>query len=165
MAADERLWLSRSWTTRERRAGEPADAYVFVTPAQFMERVEAGGFLEWAEFLGNQYGTPVPDPPAGCDVLLEIDLQGASQVLERCPGAVLVLLVPPSQEAQAERLRLRGDRPEQIARRLAVGREEERQGRAMADHVVVNDDIDQAVAEIQAIIEEHRQAAGQIGRD
>ncbi len=146
------LWLSRSWTTRARRPGEAEDAYVWVTPEQFRQRVADGGFFEWAEYLGNLYGTPVPDPPAGSDVLLEIDVQGAEQVLARCPGAVVVLLLPPSPELQRARLVARGDPAEHVDRRIAKGREEVARGRTLARHVVVNADLRQAVEELAGIV-------------
>ena len=116
------------------------------------------GFFEWAEFLGNLYGTPVPDPPAGCDVLLEIDLQGARQVRERQEDAVLILLRVPSVEVQTARLRARGDDEAHIQQRLAAGAEEERQGRLIADAVVVNDDLVQATAEVAGIVDRYRSA-------
>ncbi len=121
-----------------RRPGEPDDAYVFVDRATFEARIGAGGFFEWAEFLGNLYGTPVPDPGPGRDVLLEIDLQGAQQVRRLRPDATLILLLPPSPEAQEERLRARGDDEAHVAQRLQAGPDEEREGRAIADAVVVN---------------------------
>lgn len=150
------LWLSRSWTTRPRRQGEAEDAYVFVDRRAFDERLAAGGFLEWADVFDHRYGTPWPDPPAGSDVLLEIDVQGAAQVKARDPAAVIVFVVPPSREAQEARLRGRGDREDLIARRLAAAPQEEEAGRALADHVVVNDDLPRAVEDVAAILESHR---------
>ena len=156
VARDPSLWLSRSWTTRARRPGEREDAYVFVDRSEFEAQVEAGGFFEWAEFLGNLYGTPLPDPPEGCDVLLEIDLQGAQQVRRLCPSARLILLKPPSARAQEERLRSRGDDESRIAERVRAGAEEERQGMGIADAVVVNDEVARATDEVAGIVDRYR---------
>ncbi|HVL93760.1 MAG TPA: hypothetical protein VM264_10510 [Acidimicrobiales bacterium] len=152
------LWLSRSWTTRPRRPGEPADAYTFVDRESFLAAVEAGGFLEWTELPANHhlYGTPWPDPPPGTDVVLEIDLDGARQVLDRHPEAVLVLVVAPSPDALAARMRARGDDEAAIAARLALAVEEERTGRGLARHVVVNDDLARATEEVAGILAAHR---------
>lgn len=152
------MWLSRSWTTRPRRAGEAESAYTFVDPEVFDAAVAAGQFLEWAEFLGHRYGTPVPSPPPGCDVLLEIDLQGARQVLDRHPDALLVLLVPPGEQVQADRLRGRGESDKVVAERLEKGRQEEREGRALTPYVVVNDNLERAVSEVAGILEDRRGA-------
>lgn len=150
------LWLSRSWTTRPRRPGEAQDAYVFVDQATFAAKVEAGGFLEWAAFLGHLYGTPFPDPPAGLDVVLEIDVQGARQVLAQRPDAVVILVVAPSEADQAARLRARGDDEAHVAARLEMGRREEGEARALAAHVVVNDDLERAAAELAGIVGSYR---------
>jgi guanylate kinase len=158
VADDRSLWLSRSWTTRARRDGERDDAYVFVDRPMFEEQIRKGGFFEWAEFLGNLYGTPVPDPPAGRDILLEIDLQGAQQVRRLRPDARLILLLPPSADAQEERLRARGDDEAHIAKRLEAGAAEQRQGRAIADAVVVNHDVAQATADVAGIVGGYRSA-------
>ncbi len=150
------LWLSRSWTTRPRRAGEPADAYRFVDADAFEARASAGGFLESATVFDHRYGTPWPDPPPGADVLLEIDVQGAAQVKARFPDAVVILVRAPSPEAQEARLRGRGDDEEVITRRLGQAAAEEKAAAAFADHVVVNDDLGRAVEEAAAILEAHR---------
>jgi guanylate kinase len=112
--------------------------------------------LEWAEFLGHLYGTPLPDAPPGRDVVLEIDLQGARQVVARHPDALLVLLVPPSPEIQRQRLRQRGDDPAEVDRRIALGAQEMRLGRELTPFVVVNDEVDRAVSQVADILNLHR---------
>ena len=154
------LWLSRSWTTRPRRPSDAPDAYRFVDRATFEEHVADGGFVEWAEVFGNLYGTPVPEPPAGHDVLLEIDVQGAEQVRACTPDAVVILLLAPSRAAQEERLRGRGEDDATVARRLAEAEREEAKGRELADHVVVNDELTRATEEVAAIVEAHRTQVG-----
>jgi guanylate kinase len=156
---DPRLWLSRSWTTRPRRPGEPEDAYTFVDRATFDARAAAGGFLEHAEFLGEHYGTPVPDDlPEGKDLLLEIDVQGAAQVKQRAPDALLILLVAPTRAAQEERLRGRGDPPDAVERRLAKGDEEVQLARQLGAVEIVNDDLDRTVEDVQQVIDARRRA-------
>jgi guanylate kinase len=151
------LWLSRSWTTRPRRPGEPDDAYAFVTRRAFEERIEDGGFVEWTEFpgTGHLYGTPSVDDLDGRDVILEIELDGYQQIKRLYPEALLILIVAPSPEVQAERLRRRGDDEASVQRRLAVGVEEEQLGRRIADYVVVNDDVDKAADQVAGILEKH----------
>ena len=154
------LWLSRSWTTRARRPGETADAYVFVDRAAFVGRIDAGGFVEWTEFLGELYGTPTFDHASeDRDVLLEIELDGAQQVKRRHPEALLVLVVAPGRAAQEARLRARGDDEGSVRRRVTVGEAEERLGRQIADHVIVNDDVDRAARQLAGIIRGHRAGA------
>jgi guanylate kinase len=156
---DPGLWLSRSWTTREQRQGERDDAYVFTTPDKFEARVADGGFLEWTEFLGNYYGTPVPDPDGasdGRDVVLEIEVDGAQQVKRQFPEAVLIFVLPPSRIEQERRLRERGDPGDKVLARLKKAELEEPIGRSLADHVVVNDDLEQTIGEMMTIIEAER---------
>lgn len=157
------LWVSRSWTTRPPRPDEAPGSYTFVDRPTFLARVEDGGFLEWAELPANHelYGTPWPDAPPGADIVLEIDVQGAAQVRHRHPDAVTILVVAPTALAQAERLRARGDDEKAVASRMALGREEERLGRDLAEHVIVNDDLDRAVEEVAGILRGYRLSPGE----
>jgi guanylate kinase len=88
--------------------------------------------------------------------VLVIEVQGARQILERVEGAVMILIVPPSRQHQRERLQARGDGPEQTAARLAQAEMEEEEGRRLAHHVVVNDDLGRAVDEVAGILDSHR---------
>jgi guanylate kinase len=149
---DPQLWLSRSWTTRHQRDGESDEAYVFVQRSEFESRIADGGFLEWTEFLGNLYGSPMPNVGDGRDIVLEIELNGAQQVKKTHPDAILVFVRPPSREEQQRRLQGRGDPEHHVIERLKKAEDEEREGAKIADMVVVNDDLDRAVGEIEGII-------------
>lgn len=156
---DPNLWLSRSWTTRHQRPGEPDTAYVFSTHRDFEDRIAHGGFLEWTKFLDNYYGTPTPDAADGRDVVLEIEVDGAGQVKKLRNDAILIFVLPPSRDEQQRRLRGRGDPEELVDKRLRKALDEEPVGLAMADHVVVNDNLDRTVDEMLAIIAQHRRSA------
>ena len=144
----------------QRRPGERDDAYVFVDRAAFEERIRTGGFFEWAEFLGNLYGTPVPGSTGRVMTSCSRSTsKGPSRCVELRPDATLILLLPPSAEAQEQRLRARGDDESHIAKRLAAGTVEEQEGRAIADAVVVNGDVPQATADVAGIVERYRSAS------
>jgi guanylate kinase len=153
---DPRLWLSRSWTTRAQRPGEPDSAYVFTTRDEFERHIAEGGFLEWTEFLGNYYGTPLPEPTEGADVVLEIEVDGARQVKAIHPDALLLFVLPPTRTEQERRLRGRGDDSDTVVSRLRKAEDEEPVGIALADHVVVNDDLDATVEQMLKLINQAR---------
>ncbi|WP_051063154.1 guanylate kinase [Ilumatobacter nonamiensis] len=154
---DPRLWLSRSWTTRDRRPSESEDAYVFTTPEEFEQRISDGRFLEWTEFLGNYYGTPTPEAGDDRDLVLEIEVDGAQQVKRIAPDTMLIFVLPPSRAEQERRLRGRGDLDHKVLARLKKAEEEEPIGRELADHLVVNDDLESTIDEMLAIIDDARQ--------
>lgn len=156
---DPRLWLSRSWTTRDRRPSETDEAYVFVSTEEFESRIAAGGFLEWTEFLGNYYGTPTPDPGDDRDLVLEIEVDGAQQVKRVHPDAMLIFVLPPSRDEQERRLRKRGDPGDKVLARLKKAEHEEPVGKSLADHVVVNDELERTITEMLAILDDARSQA------
>jgi guanylate kinase len=153
---DPTLWLSRSWTTRDRRPGEAEDAYVFATREAFEKRVADGGFLEWVEFLDYLQGSPLPEPPEGCDVLFEIDVNGAAQIRERFPDAHLIFVDAPSRDEQAARLRKRGDTEERVAQRLAKADAEASRADELDAVVVINHEVDDTVDAIESLIATRR---------
>ena len=149
--------LSISYTTRAPRSGE-ADGreYHFVEVATFLDMVERGEFLEWAEVHGNYYGTSkkwIADQlAAGHDVLLEIDWQGAQQVRTIFPKAIGVFILPPSMEELTRRLTGRGtDSADVIARRLAAAQAEMRHVGEF-DYVIINDSLEQALDDLRAVV-------------
>jgi guanylate kinase len=151
------LQVSVSATTRQPRAGEiNAQHYYFLNKDQFSEMVEKGELLEWAEFAGNCYGTPkAPIEQAiarGQQVILEIELQGARQVRQNFPEAKQIFVMPPSAGSLEKRIRQRGqDSEAAIAKRLAQAQVE----LAAADEFdfkIVNDDLEAAIAELEAAI-------------
>lgn len=151
------LDVSVSATTRAPRPGERDGVdYHFLDDADFRARVAAGAFLEWAEFNGRCYGTLRAPVEAACargrTVLLEIEIQGARQVRERRPDAVLVFVAPPSRDDLVARLHQRGDDPDSVARRLDIA-EAELPYAAEFDHVVVNDDLTRCVDELERILD------------
>lgn len=156
MAKSDDLWLSRSWTTRDPRPGESPDAYNFVTRQQFLAHVENDGFLEWVEFLDYLQGTPVPTPPDGHAVILEIDVQGAAQIKAMNPAAVLVFIDTPSVDEQERRLRARGDSDERVAMRLEKAVAEREAAAELGSTTLINDDLDSTVEELAALIASHR---------
>ncbi len=146
-----------SATTRAPRPGEvDGVAYFFTTREAFEAEIARDGFIEYADVHGNYYGTPLAPIrehlDAGCDVVLEIDVQGAFQVREKLPEARLVFIAPPSAEELERRLRGRGtDSPESIATRLENARAEMDAARDY-DVVVVNDDLERATEELLSVL-------------
>lgn len=151
------LELSVSATTRKPRPGEHHGTdYWFLERDEFDRKVGEGGFVEWAEYSGNRYGTLRSElelrVAAGRPVLLEIEVQGARQVRETMPEALQIFIAPPSAETLRTRLIGRGtDDPSQIERRLAVA-EEELSAQSEFGHVVVNDRLEDAIDELTALV-------------
>ena len=153
------LELSVSATTREPRPGEiDGRDYHFLSPEEFERRAEAGEFLEHATYSGKRYGTLRSQVERrlreGRSVVLEIEVQGARQVRTAMSEAVLIFIAPPDPEALRERLEGRGtDPPEAIERRLRTA-ELELEAQQEFPHVVVNDDVQKAAAELEALVRE-----------
>lgn len=147
------FWVSVSATTRKPRSNEiDGRDYFFVTDEEFTRMVNAGEFLEWAEFAGNRYGTPLEKVEhallLGRNVLLEIEIAGAKQVKAHLPQSVLVFLEPPTWEELVSRLEGRGtDSPERRAERLELA-QEELAAASFFDVVLVNDQVKSVVGKL-----------------
>ncbi|MBT6843167.1 MAG: guanylate kinase [Candidatus Melainabacteria bacterium] len=153
----EKIKFSISCTTREMRPGEKEGVnYFFKSKQEFEEMIAAGEFLEYAEFVGNLYGTPksfVDDTLAsGNDVFLEIEVQGAIQVMKKCPEALTIFLIPPSLEELERRLRNRGTETEEVLQKRLEKAKEEMKYTGQFKYTVVNDDVDIAVRKLKALI-------------
>ncbi len=151
------LRFSVSYTTRPPRVGErQGEDYHFISPVVFQRMVEKDEFLEWAEVLGNRYGTARDEMKAmtseEVDLLLDIDTQGAKKVIDKVSHTVLIYILPPSLKALRERLVRRGlDSPERIRFRLANAQKDLEEAR-WYHYVIVNDKLDDTVDKLKAIM-------------
>lgn len=153
------LYFSVSMTTRAPRPGEvEGKDYFFVSPEAFQERIDAGEMLEWADIHGGLQRSGTPAGPvrealeAGRPVLAEVDLAGARAIKRLMPEAATVFLAPPSWEVLVERLTGRGTETQDVIERRLLTAREELDAQSEFDTVVVNEDVDQAVATIAAIL-------------
>ncbi len=152
-----RLWLSVSATTRPPRQGErEGEHYFFLSRPAFEAQVAAGGFLEWAEFAGNLYGTPRAPVEehlaAGRPVLLEIELEGARQVRSTFPAGRQLFLRPPSFEELERRIRGRGTDPEEAIQRRLQRARVELEAEGEFDASIVNAELGQALADLEELM-------------
>lgn len=153
--------LSISMTTRAPREGEQdGREYFFVSRESFEETIEKNGLIEYATYCENYYGTPrayvEEQLSAGKDVILEIEIQGALQIKERFPESLLLFITPPNAPELKRRLEGRGtETGEVIAKRLSRAYEES-EGMDAYDYIVINDDLEQCVRELHAMIEAAR---------
>jgi len=151
------LHFSVSFTTRAMRQGEQDGVnYNFVDKACFEGMIERGELLEYTQYAGNYYGTSMKiieeQLEQGVDVLLDIEVDGAAKVRERCPEAVLIFIIPPSFEELSRRLRSRGtDAEEVVQKRLSIAREEYK-SISIYDYLVVNEKVTTATREIISIL-------------
>jgi len=157
LKTSDNLAYSVSCTTRQPRPGEVDGVnYYFLPRGEFERMIKADEFLEWAEVYGNYYGTPLTKIrerlSAGQDILLEIDTQGALQVMERFPDGIYIFLLPPSLSELKRRIEGRGtETPDSLNRRLSAAVSEIKIGRRYK-YAVVNDTVEQAVRDVKAII-------------
>lgn len=153
--------LSVSATTRSPREGETDGVnYFFKTIDEFKKMIADNDFLEYAEFCGNFYGTPLPYVrqmlDEGKNVILEIEVKGAFQVKRSLPEAVLVFLAPPSLGELENRLRGRGTEAEEVIQRRMKRAAEEMELFAEYDYIVVNTEVEKAVSDIRSIVTAER---------
>ena len=153
--------VSISATTREKREGEvDGSSYYFVSKEKFHEMVEQGEFLEYAEYIGEYYGTPVKPIhehiSAGRDCILNIEVQGAKQVMAVMPDAVTIFISPPDMKELERRLRIRGaDSEDKLIARLERARVELEE-KIYYEYTVINDNLKRAAKEVISIIDTTR---------
>ena len=154
---DKEIWLSVSSTTRNPRMGEKnGENYYFISDEKFKDMIDKKEFLEWAQFAGNYYGTPLSTVnekiEKGFIVLLEIEVEGAKQIKEKFPEALSIFLLPPSKAELEKRIRNRGtEKEESIDRRLRRA-DYEIESSDEFDYVLTNYDVVETVKEVSKII-------------
>ena len=161
LASDSGLRFSVSYTTRQRRESEiPGESYIYISAAEFKERIERDEFLEYAEVFGHYYGTSrkVLDQARreGKDLILDIDVQGARQLKRRIPEAVTIFILAPSRDILEQRLRTRSEDSEQVIQRRLKDAAEEIRNYTQYDYVLVNHQVEESVATLAAIVKAER---------
>lgn len=151
------LAYSVSMTTRPARPGEvDGVSYFFVDKERFKQAIKNGELLEHARFVDNDYGTPKAYVEKmlqeGKNVILEIEIRGAEQVLKKCPDALSIYIVPPSMEELERRIRQRDSEDEETIMKRIAKAKREMENIGMYEHVVCNDNLDQAVEQVRQII-------------
>lgn len=151
--------LSISMTTRRPRQGEvEGREYFFATREQFEEKIAQDGFIEYASYCGNYYGTPrayvESQLAAGKDVILEIEIQGAMKIKEKYPDALLLFVMPPSAKALYSRLTGRGTETEEVIQKRLSRAAEESVGIEGYDYVMINDDLEQCVRQLHQLLQD-----------
>ena len=149
--------LSISATTRQMRVGEKdGESYFFLTKEEFEKRIEKNDFLEYANYVGNYYGTPksyvVEQLKQGKDVLLEIEIQGAMQVKKLMPEALTIFVMPPSADTLKDRLVGRGTEKKEVIEARLGRAVEESQGIENYDYILVNDDLEESTKRLNELI-------------
>lgn len=149
--------VSVSATTRDPREGEENHVhYHFISREEFESCIAQDGLLEYAEYCGNYYGTPRAEVEAmreaGKHVILEIEVQGAFQIRERCPEAILVFTIPPSMDELRRRLHKRGTETEEVIEKRIARAKDELPLAKKYDYIVLNDALEDAVADFGAIL-------------
>lgn len=157
---DLNLGLSISMTTRKMREGEKDGVnYYFVSKEEFLRTRDEGGLLEWAQFVGNYYGTPLKEVErlrnAGKNVLLEIEVEGCKQIKEKVPDVLTIFIVPPSMQELEKRIRGRGTEAEEVVQQRLAKAEKELDMMREYKYCVCNDDARLAADIIRAIILRH----------
>ena len=154
---DKSRWLSISTTSRPIRTNDiPGKTYNFVSKEEFEQKIKEGYFLEYTNYVGNYYGTPkefISDKlKNGIDVILEIEIEGASNIKKLIPEALFIFIMPPSLKIMVQRLKKRGtDSPEKILERFRRAYQEINDV-TKYNYVVVNDDLDKAIDKVEAIL-------------
>lgn len=153
------LFYSVSMTTRERRPGEvDGEDYYFVSKEEFQRNIDNNNLLEWAEFVGNRYGTPKDKVEKmrdeGKNVMLEIEVNGTTQVLKNCQGrdVISIFILPPSFEELENRIRHRGTESEEVVQTRLKKARAEMELKYHYEFIVLNDDLDRAAKEVKDII-------------
>lgn len=156
------MCYSISYTTRKPRAEEREGVdYHFVSKQDFKNGIKKARWAEWAEVYGNYYGTSAEfiekKLSSGCDILLDIDVQGTLQILKHHPDSVTVFILPPSINALRKRLEMRGTDSQAVIEKRLINAKKEMAQKKLYRHIIVNDELSAAIDEICAIFNKYRQ--------